>query len=212
MSKHSCSSSCHYDTPPSPIEIHRPRTGGDGDPLVPPTSMTSEEIDAHPVVRRVRLWRWINYCLIALALILLDQISKTIIFNLFYLGERLEILPIFDLTLVFNQGAAFGFLADHNGWQRWFFSIFGLGVSAILLYWLYKPHTPKLLSWAYCLILAGAVGNIIDRITNGYVIDFILVYWNNHNFPVFNIADCYICIGVGLLLLQELLTRKKNHD
>ncbi|WP_236620621.1 signal peptidase II [Basilea psittacipulmonis] len=175
-----------------------------------PISMTQEEIDAHPLVKAVRAWRFFNFSLFALFLIVIDQLSKTLVFSRFTYGERLEILPVFDLTLVFNRGAAFGFLSDHDGWQRWFFLILAVGISIILGVLTYKPSTPKWRAIAYSLIMAGALGNAIDRFLHGYVIDFILVYWNEYFFPAFNFADSCITIGVILLIIEELFFSRKK--
>mgnify|MGYP001961822567 FL=1 len=117
--------------------------------------------------------------------------------------ESIDILPFFNFTYVHNYGAAFSFLSDSGGWQRWFFSIIAVTISVLLVWWLKRlPATNKVLCSAYALVLAGAIGNLYDRIAYGYVIDFLHVYYENWHFPVFNIADCAICIGAALLLFD----------
>lgn len=117
--------------------------------------------------------------------------------------ESIDILPFFNFTYVHNYGAAFSFLSDSGGWQRWFFSLIAVSISVLLVWWLKRlPASNKVLCSAYALVLAGAIGNLYDRIVYGYVIDFLHVYYENWHFPVFNIADCAICIGAALLLFD----------
>lgn len=148
---------------------------------------------------------------LALAVIALDQASKLAILANLGLGERLPIIPgIFNLTLAYNPGAAFSFLADAGGWQRHFFTALALVISAGIV-WLLKRHAnePR-----YCLqlalVLGGAVGNVIDRLAYGHVVDFIQVYYQNWYYPAFNIADSAICIGVALMLFDGLLHREEK--
>ena len=110
---------------------------------------------------------------------------------------------LFDLTLVYNRGAAFSFLAGASGWQRWFFT--GLGVAAaIFIVWLLARHgTQRLFSFALALILGGAIGNVIDRVARGQVVDFLLVYWQRWHWPAFNVADSAITVGAVLLIVDE---------
>jgi signal peptidase II len=123
----------------------------------------------------------------------------------------IELIPIFNITYVHNYGAAFSFLTDAGGWQRWFFSIIALSISGLLLWWLKKlPASNKLLGIAYALVLAGALGNLYDRLAYGYVIDFLHVYYDTWHFPVFNIADSAICIGAFLLLIDAFFEQKVN--
>ncbi len=117
--------------------------------------------------------------------------------------ESIDILPFFNFTYVHNYGAAFSFLSDSGGWQRWFFSLIAVSISVLLVWWLKRlPASNKVLCSAYALVLAGAIGNLYDRIAYGYVIDFLHVYYEKWHFPVFNIADCAICIGAALLLFD----------
>ncbi len=151
--------------------------------------------------RRPVMWLWM-----AALLILLDVVSKQWISSHFWLGERLEVLPIFNLTLAHNSGAAFSFLHDAGGWQRWAFSGLALVVSVVLVIWVsrLKPNQ-TLLAIALSSVLAGAIGNLIDRVTLGYVVDFIQVHWHDWYFPAFNVADSAISIGAVLLILDAFL-------
>jgi signal peptidase II len=119
------------------------------------------------------------------------------------LYERVEVLPVLDFTLLHNTGAAFSFLADASGWQRGFFITLGTVVSLALIVWMWRmPRGEKLLPLALSLIVGGAIGNVIDRIAHGYVIDFIHAHWGAAYFPAFNIADSAITIGAVLLILD----------
>lgn len=141
---------------------------------------------------------------IALAVILLDQITKTLILGTFQLGDSRTITSFFNLVRVHNSGAAFSFLAGASGWQRWFF--IGLGAAAALfIVWMLRSHGgQRLFSWALALILGGAVGNVVDRLLHGYVVDFIQVHHRNWYFPSFNVADSAITLGAILLIVDEL--------
>jgi len=153
-------------------------------------------------------WRWLP---LTVALIAIDQITKLLIVQNFNYGERLNLLPVLDLTLAYNTGAAWSFLAAESGWQRWMFTGLAVAVSVVLLVWLkrLKARTQGLLACALSLILAGALGNVIDRLRLGHVIDFILAYWDEHAFPVFNVADSAITIGAALLLLDAFLESRR---
>lgn len=153
-------------------------------------------------------WRWLP---LTVAMIIVDQFTKLLIVRHFEYDERLQLLPVLDFTLAYNRGAAFSFLADESGWQRWFFAALAIGVGVILVVWLrrLKARAQWLLSCALSLILAGALGNVIDRIRLGHVVDFVLVYWNNHLFPAFNVADSAITVGAAMLLLDALLESRR---
>lgn len=141
-------------------------------------------------------WLWV-----AFVALVLDQITKIAVIKYLDLYERIEVIPFFNLTHVHNPGAAFSFLGDAGGWQRWFFTAIAIGVSGLLLYWLRKNKATQVSqNLAFTLILGGAIGNVIDRALYGYVIDFLDVYVGNHHWPAFNIADSAICIGAALLL------------
>ena len=129
--------------------------------------------------------------------------------NSFYLGESLNILPFFDLRYVQNPGAAFSFLADQDGWQRWFFTAIAAIASIVFLVWLAKtPKSNPLLSVALAFMLSGAMGNLIDRALFGYVIDMLDFHIAGKHWPVFNIADSAIFIGAALMILDSF----KNGD
>ena len=156
--------------------------------------------------RRASIWPWLG---IAAAVIVLDQITKTLITRSFQLGDLKTITPFFDLVRAHNTGAAFSFLAGASGWQRWFF--IGLGaVATVFIVWLLARHSgQRLFCWALALILGGAVGNVVDRILHGHVVDFIQVHWGSAYFPSFNVADSAISVGAVLLILDELLRIRK---
>ena len=142
---------------------------------------------------------------VALIVILADQFAKTLILGMFQLNGSHTVTPFFNIVRVHNTGAAFSFLAGATGWQRWFFV--GLGaVAAVVIVWMLRKHgAQKIFCWALALILGGALGNVIDRVLHGYVVDFIQVHWRGWYFPSFNVADSAITIGAGLLILDELL-------
>jgi signal peptidase II len=156
-----------------------------------------------------RLGSWLA---IAALVIVVDQITKAWVLSLFKVGERLPVVPsLFDLTLVYNPGAAFSFLADHDGWQRWFFTGIGIAASAFILWLLWRHPGQRLFCGALSLILGGAIGNVIDRLVHGQVVDFLLVHWRESwFFPAFNVADSAITVGAILLILDELLRVRKS--
>ncbi|MEO6410004.1 MAG: signal peptidase II [Burkholderiaceae bacterium] len=141
---------------------------------------------------------------IALIVILADQFSKTLILGHFNLHDSRTITPFFNLVRVHNSGAAFSFLAGASGWQRWFFV--GLGaVASLFIVWMLRNHAgQRLFGWALSLILGGAIGNVVDRLLHGYVVDFIQVHAGGWYFPSFNIADSAITVGAVLLILDEI--------
>lgn len=141
---------------------------------------------------------------IATIVVLLDQITKITIAKLFTYGESLPVTSFFNLVLVYNKGAAFSFLSTQSGWQRYFFSALGIIAALFIVYMLTKHAGQRLFCWALALILGGAVGNVIDRILYGHVIDFLDFYFRDTHFPAFNVADSAICIGAGLFILDEL--------
>ena len=141
---------------------------------------------------------------IATLVLLLDQLSKWSALSNLKLGITEEVLPFMNWLLLFNPGAAFSFLAQSSGWQRWFFTILGLAASLYILWLLRKNQSDKMLSWALSLILGGALGNVLDRIMYGAVVDFIDLHYGNWHWPAFNIADSAICIGATLIVFSEL--------
>lgn len=143
-------------------------------------------------------WRWLVAILVSL-----DQLTKWLAENAFTYGERVNIFPMFDLTLVYNTGAAFSFLASGSGWQRWVLIAIAI-VAIIFISWLLKHEYKRTLTaLSLSLILSGAIGNLIDRALLGHVIDFLLFYRHNWYFPAFNIADMAISVGAVLLVFDE---------
>ena len=134
---------------------------------------------------------------------LLDLLTKYIVVQKFDLYESVNVLPVFNLTYVRNYGAAFSFLADHDGWQKDFFILLAIGISLMLAYFMKKNRADQTLqNAAYALIIGGALANMVDRAYNGFVVDFFDFYWDIYHYPVFNVADIAICIGAGLLALD----------
>lgn len=147
------------------------------------------------------LLSWLGISLIVL---LLDQLSKITIAKLFYYGQSYPVTGFFNLVLVYNKGAAFSFLATESGWQRHLFTAIGIAASVYIIHLLRKHASQRMFCWALALILGGAVGNVIDRILYGHVIDFLDVFIGNWHWPAFNIADSAICIGAVLFVRDEL--------
>jgi len=144
-------------------------------------------------------WLWLS-----LLAIILDQVSKLAIAGSMQLYQSIQIMPFFNLTYVHNTGAAFSFLSEAGGWQRWFFAGLALLISVVIAVWLarLKQHE-TLLAVALSLVLGGAIGNLIDRLAYGYVIDFLDVYYQTWHWPAFNIADSAITLGVILMLVES---------
>ena len=147
---------------------------------------------------------------LALILLIADQFTKILILGDYQLGDSTVVTSFFNIVRAHNTGAAFSFLADASGWQRWFFT--GIGVVAVgVILWMLKAHPgQKLFSFALACILGGAVGNVIDRVRYGYVVDFLDFYWGTWHFPAFNIADSAISVGAASLILDELLRVRKT--
>jgi signal peptidase II len=146
-------------------------------------------------------WLWLSSLMIVL-----DQASKWWMVSWLSLYETVAVVPYFNLTMAHNYGAAFSFLADAGGWQKWFFIVLASVVSLVLIVWIAKlKPTAKLEAISLSLILGGAIGNVIDRIYYGYVIDFLDVYYGSFHWPAFNIADSAICIGAVLLIIDTLI-------
>lgn len=144
--------------------------------------------------------------LIATIIVALDQWTKFLASSQLSYGSPVEILPVFNLTLQHNSGAAFSFLADAGGWQRWFFSAVSAIVSVVLIVWLCRLKAQqRLLSVSLSFILGGAIGNLWDRIEQGYVVDFLSVHYQSAYFPAFNIADAAITLGAGLMILDMVI-------
>ena len=155
----------------------------------------------------LRLSHWFAFSIV---LVLVDQISKLWIVGSYQLGESHAITSFFNVVRVHNQGAAFSFLADASGWQRWFFTALGVS-AAILIIWMLKNHPgQRLFCLALACILGGAVGNVIDRVLYGYVVDFLDFHWLGLHFPAFNVADSAISLGAAGLILDEFLRVKRG--
>lgn len=150
---------------------------------------------------RPRLAPWL---VIAAIVVLLDQATKILISQTFSYGDSYPVTSFFNLVLVYNKGAAFSFLASQGGWQRYFFTAVSLIASIVILYLLKKHGDKPLFSWALALILGGAVGNLIDRVAYGHVIDFLDFHAGGWHWPAFNVADCAIFIGAALFIIDEL--------
>jgi signal peptidase II len=151
-------------------------------------------------------WLWIS-----LLVIVADQLSKLWIERTMVLGDSFAVLPILDIVRAHNYGAAFSFLDDAGGWQRWAFTVLAIGVSTALVFWLRKLAlaTQGLLAFGLALILGGAIGNVIDRVEHGFVVDFVHAHWGSAYFPAFNVADAAISIGAVLVILDSLMEGRR---
>ena len=147
---------------------------------------------------------------LALILLIADQFTKVLILGYYRLGDSTYVTSFFNVVRAHNTGAAFSFLASASGWQRWFFT--GIGIAATLfILWMLKSHAgQKLFSFALACILGGALGNVIDRLLHGYVVDFLDFHYGGWHFPAFNVADSAITVGAICLILDELLRVKKT--
>jgi signal peptidase II len=156
-------------------------------------------------------WLWLP---LAVLIIGLDQLSKAWIVNHVPYGGIRTLLPVLDITLRYNRGAAWSLLDSASGWQRWLFSGLAVVVGVGLVYWLRRldGRTQKLLAVSLSLILAGALGNLIDRLLHGQVVDFILAHWNDAQFPAFNVADSAITIGAALMLLDAFTDGRRSSN
>lgn len=141
---------------------------------------------------------------LATVIVIADQFTKVLILGYYQLGDSTPITSFFNIVRAHNSGAAFSFLAGASGWQRWFFTVIGV-LAATVIIWLLKSHAgQKLFAFALACILGGAVGNVIDRMLYGYVVDFLDFHWRGWHFPAFNIADSAITLGAACLILDEL--------
>src|ERR1035437_9451543 len=153
-------------------------------------------------VRNIKNWLWL-----AGTIIVLDQISKWIVLGTLQAGDSRYVAPFFNWVLTFNTGAAFSFLSDAGGWQRWFFTVLALGISAWIVSLLRRNTSDFRLSLALTLVLGGALGNVIDRIRFGAVVDFIQWHVAGYYWPAFNVADSAITVGAILLFWDQLATK-----
>jgi len=154
----------------------------------------------------VPLRRWL---LLAAAIVVLDQMTKFAILGTMRPGDEIRLLPFLSLVLVFNPGAAFSFLATESGWQRWFFAAIATAASVFLV-WLLRKGGDRAYLTGLALILGGAVGNLIDRIWLGQVVDFVLLHWRGWTYPAFNVADSAITIGAILLIIDSFRQRRPD--
>ena len=151
------------------------------------------------------IFRWLSISAIVVAF---DLYSKHLMQQHFVFGDLHSVTSFFDLVRYHNEGSAFGFLNDAGGWQKWFFNGISIVASVVIIYLLKKHTDEKIFCAGLALILGGAIGNLYDRITLGYVVDFLNFHLNNHYWPAFNVADSAICVGVGLLLLDSFKASK----
>ncbi|MDO4626617.1 MAG: signal peptidase II [Pasteurellaceae bacterium] len=143
----------------------------------------------------------------------LDLFTKYLVVQHFELYESINVMPLFNLTYVRNTGAAFSFLADNTGWQKYFFIVLALGISALLVNLLRTNSVEKKLqNSAYAFIIGGALANMVDRAYNGAVVDFFDFYWDIYHYPVFNVADIAICVGAALLALDAVKNGNKKES
>ncbi|WP_461482061.1 signal peptidase II [Porticoccus sp.] len=150
-------------------------------------------------------WLLARWYVLAVLVVILDQLSKLWVSSALHYAETVQLLPFLNLTLVHNPGAAFSFLSDAGGWQRWLFALIGIAVSLVIVVWIARlAPSQRLLSLALSLILGGAVGNLWDRAILGHVIDFIDLYYHGRHWPAFNLADSAITLGAVLLVVESL--------
>jgi signal peptidase II len=148
---------------------------------------------------------------LALVILILDQFTKVMVLGYYQLGDSTRVTSFFNLVRVHNEGAAFSFLAGADGWQRWFFIAVGIG-AALFIVWMLRAHPgQRLFAFAMSCILGGAIGNVIDRLVHGYVVDFLQFHYASWYFPSFNIADSAITIGAIAMILDELLRVRRAH-
>ena len=153
---------------------------------------------------------WLPWLALSLAVLIADQFTKVLIVGYYHLGDSLYLTSFLNIVHAQNTGAAFSFLAAASGWQRWFFTAIGIA-AAIFIVWMLRSHAgQKLFSFALACILGGAVGNVVDRLMHGYVVDFVQVHWSGWYFPAFNVADSAITVGAACLILDELMRVRRG--
>jgi signal peptidase II len=168
-----------------------------------------EEVTERPEAARLAARPWL---LLSLAVVAFDQFTKLQIVDALTLYQRVPVLPFLDIVRLHNTGAAFSLLADESGWQHWLFTGVAAVVSVGILWWLTRlPRTGKtVLALGLALVLGGAIGNLIDRVAYGYVVDFILLYYRDWSYPAFNVADTAITCGVALVLFDGFVLEKRT--
>lgn len=152
-------------------------------------------------------WLWLS-----LGVVLLDQLSKQLIESSLMVYETIPVLPFFNLTLAYNEGAAFSFLSDQGGWQRWFFSLVAAVVVVVLVVWLSRLKGERMLAVSLSLVIGGAVGNLLDRLFIGHVVDFLDFFYQSYHWPAFNVADMAISLGVVLMFVDALFGGGREAD
>lgn len=164
------------------------------------------DLQKQPVKPRALYW-----LLFVVVGVILDLLTKKWANTSLLYGESVPILPGLNWTLVYNQGAAFSFLANHDGWQRWFFVAVSSIISIILFVWIRRTKaSERLLRVGLVMVLTGAIGNLIDRLMLGYVVDFIHLYYKDYHWPIFNIADIFVSLGVVFIILSSLLESRNR--
>ena len=161
---------------------------------------------------RLLSWSYGRWLLLAILVVVLDQYSKWLVLQHFELYQTLRLTSWFNLTLAYNTGAAFSFLNDAGGWQRWLFVVLAVVISGVLLVWLWRAQQLRLQALALALVIGGAIGNVIDRVRLGYVIDFIDWHYRDWHWPVFNLADSAITLGVALLIVDSLFNAETSSN
>ena len=157
--------------------------------------------------RPVSVWIWLAF---AVAVCLLDQLTKFFASTMLTFAEPLSVMPLFNLTLLHNTGAAFNFLDSASGWQRWFFAVLAALISVGIIIWLcMMDRRNRWTPFALALILGGAIGNLVDRVCLGYVVDFIQLYYGRWSWPAFNVADSAISIGAVMLIIRAPISADK---
>lgn len=149
---------------------------------------------------------------IALIILVVDLLTKRWVESSLFFGQQIPITSFFNLVLTYNAGAAFSFLSEESGWQRWFLSSIAVGASVFIVYLLHKNKDQKLLCLSLSMILGGALGNLWDRITLGHVVDFLDFYVGNYHWPAFNVADTAIVVGAGLLIIESFQNKDELKD
>ncbi len=152
-------------------------------------------------------WLWLS-----LGVVLLDQLTKQLVEASLMVYETIPVLPFFNLTLAYNEGAAFSFLSDQGGWQRWFFSLVAAVVVVVLVIWLSRLKGERMLAVSLSLVIGGAVGNLLDRLFIGHVIDFLDFFYQSYHWPAFNVADMAISLGVVLMFVDALFGTGRETD
>ncbi|SDG36688.1 signal peptidase II [Onishia taeanensis] len=171
----------------------------------PSAAAKADQHSAPPMTRPLR-WLWLS-----LAVIVADFGSKVLASAMLVYARPVEVLPVFNLTLLHNTGAAFSFLAGHDGWQRWLFAVIAIGASIGLTVWMRRLRAGEtLLAVALALIIGGALGNLYDRLVHGYVVDFLSFHWGQAYFPAFNLADVAITLGAISLIIESLRDARRG--